>query len=101
MNTPLSSTTKTTPYKVVFGQHPRSSIALIEISHIQACQKNKNVCGDIPLLKSICNCASKFNTLRCSCRKANLQCSTKCHTNVIQTIVNVKISKNVSFVNIL
>ena len=32
MNTPLSSTTKTTPYKVVFGQHPRSSIALIEIS---------------------------------------------------------------------
>jgi hypothetical protein len=41
--------------------------SLNEISHIQACQKNKNV--------------SKCNTLRCSCRKANLQCSTKCHTN--------------------
>lgn len=30
MNISVSSTTKTTPYEVVFGQHPRSSIALIE-----------------------------------------------------------------------
>ena len=54
---------------------------VISKCHIQACQKSKNVCGDTPLLKSICNCASKCNTLRCSCRKANLQCSTKCHAN--------------------
>ena len=54
---------------------------VISKCHIQACQKSKNVCGDTPLLKSICNCASMCNTLRCSCRKANLQCSTRCHTN--------------------
>jgi hypothetical protein len=54
---------------------------VISKCHIQACQESKNVCGDTPLLKSICNCASMCNTLRCSCRKANLQCSTRCHTN--------------------
>ena len=30
MNTSVSSTTKTTPYEIVFGQHPRSSIAMFE-----------------------------------------------------------------------
>ena len=30
MNTPVSSTTKTTPYERVFGQNPRSSIATFE-----------------------------------------------------------------------
>ena len=55
--------------------------SLNEISYIQACQKNINVCGDTPLLKSICNCAFKCNKLRCTCRKAILQCSTKWHTN--------------------
>jgi hypothetical protein len=30
MNTSVSSTTKTTPYEIVFGQHPRSSIAMLE-----------------------------------------------------------------------
>jgi hypothetical protein len=29
MNTSVSSTTKTTPYEIVFGQHPRSSTAAV------------------------------------------------------------------------
>jgi hypothetical protein len=42
---------------------------VISKCHIQACQKSKNICGDTPLLKSICNCASMCNTLRCSVSK--------------------------------
>jgi hypothetical protein len=46
---------------------------LLEISHIQACQKNRTVNETVNLVCT-CNCAGKCNTMRCSCRKSKIPC---------------------------
>ena len=60
---------------------------LAEISHIQACQKNRSANEDCHV-SSICNCNGKCNTLRCSCRKSKISCSTKCHRQNLSKCCN-------------
>jgi hypothetical protein len=60
---------------------------LLEISHIQACQKNRTV-NETANLVSTCNCAGKCNTMRCSCRKSKIPCSSKCHKQTLTKCCN-------------
>lgn len=61
--------------------------SLSEITHIQACQKNRAVNQDCQAV-SVCSCNGKCNTLRCSCKKAKISCSTKCHKNNVKKCCN-------------
>jgi len=60
------------------GLNSIDPILLLEISHIQAYQKNQTV-NETANLVSTCNCDGKCNTMRCSCRKSKIPCSSKCY----------------------
>jgi hypothetical protein len=59
----------------------------LEISHIQACQKNRTV-NETANLVSTCNCAGKCNAMRYSCRKSKIPCSSKCHKQTLTKCCN-------------
>ena len=68
-------------------------LTLSETSHIQACKNNRRNLVDDYQLISVFNCVGKCYTLRCSCCKAKIVCSTKCQKKIKENVVNKTLKK--------